>query len=37
LRCADHSPAFWALLDEHHPNWRDAAAWLRENGTALVL
>ena len=37
LRCADHSPAFWALLDEHHPNWRHAALWLRENGTALVL
>ena len=37
LRCADHSPAFWALLDEHHPGWRHAALWLRENGTALVL
>lgn len=37
LRCADHSPAFWALLDTHCPDWRPAAAWLRENGTALVL
>ncbi|MGD0386836.1 MAG: SprT family zinc-dependent metalloprotease [Solirubrobacteraceae bacterium] len=37
LRCADHSPAFWALLDTHCPAWRPAAAWLRENGTALVL
>ena len=37
LRCADHSPAFWALLDTHCPGWRPAAAWLRENGTALVL
>ncbi len=37
LRCADHSPAFWALLDTHCPDWRSAAAWLRENGTALVL
>jgi predicted metal-dependent hydrolase len=37
LRCADHSPAFWALLDGHCPDWRAAAGWLRENGTALVL
>ena len=37
LQCADHSPAFWALLDAHCPQWRQAAAWLRENGTALVL
>jgi predicted metal-dependent hydrolase len=37
LRCADHSPAFWALLERHCPDWRDAAGWLRENGTALVL
>jgi hypothetical protein len=37
LRCADHSPSFWALLDEHCPDWRAPAAWLRENGTALVL
>ena len=37
LRCADHSPSFWALLDERCPDWRAAAAWLRENGTALVL
>jgi predicted metal-dependent hydrolase len=37
LRCADHSPAFWALLEQHHPGWRQPAAWLRENGAALVL
>jgi len=37
LRCADHSPAFWALLDEHCPQWRPAARWLRENGAALVV
>jgi predicted metal-dependent hydrolase len=37
LRLADHSPAFWALLDAHCPDWRGAAVWLRENGTALVL
>jgi hypothetical protein len=37
LRRADHSPAFWALLDAHCPGWRGAARWLRENGNALVL
>jgi predicted metal-dependent hydrolase len=37
LRQADHSPAFWGLLERHCPQWRPAAAWLRENGPALVL
>jgi predicted metal-dependent hydrolase len=37
LRHGDHSPAFWGLLERHHPQWRPAAAWLRENGPALVL
>jgi predicted metal-dependent hydrolase len=37
LRIANHSPAFWALLDAHCPGWRQEAAWLRENGPALVL
>ena len=37
LRHADHSPAFWRMLAEHHPGYRDAAAWLRENGSALVV
>ncbi|HZL54015.1 MAG TPA: SprT family zinc-dependent metalloprotease [Solirubrobacteraceae bacterium] len=37
LRHADHSPAFWGLLERHCPQWRPAAAWLRENGPALVL
>ena len=37
LQIADHSPAFWALLDEHCPGWRQQAGWLRENGLALVL
>jgi predicted metal-dependent hydrolase len=37
LRHADHSPAFWGLLERHCPDWRPAAAWLRENGPALVL
>ena len=37
LRHADHSPAFWGLLERHCPDWRPAATWLRENGPALVL
>jgi predicted metal-dependent hydrolase len=37
LRIADHSPAFWALLEKHCPAWEHPAGWLRENGPALVL
>ena len=37
LIVADHSPRFWALLDARCPGWREPAAWLRENGSALVL
>jgi hypothetical protein len=37
LRHADHSPAFWGLLGRQCPQWRPAAAWLRDNGPALVL
>ena len=32
LRHANHSPAFWALLEERCPHWREPARWLRENG-----
>jgi predicted metal-dependent hydrolase len=37
LRHANHSPAFWALLESRCPDWREPARWLRENGPALVL
>ena len=37
LRHADHSPAFWRMLGEHDPHYGDSAAWLRENGVALVV
>lgn len=31
----DHSPAFWALVDEVRPAHRDESAWLRDNGAWL--
>ncbi|MEV4422003.1 SprT family zinc-dependent metalloprotease [Patulibacter sp. NPDC049589] len=34
---AHHRPTFWALLQEHVPDWREPSAWLRENGTDLRL
>ena len=37
LEIADHSPRFWALLERRCPDWREPAAWLRQNGSALVL
>jgi hypothetical protein len=37
LEVADHSPRFWALLEARCPGWREPAAWLRENGSALLL
>lgn len=37
LEIADHSPRFWALLEARCPQWREPAAWLRKNGSALVL
>ena len=37
LEIADHSPRFWALLESRCPGWREPAAWLRDNGSALVL
>jgi predicted metal-dependent hydrolase len=37
IEIADHSPRFWALLEARCPGWREPAAWLRQNGSALVL
>jgi hypothetical protein len=37
LEVADHSPRFWMLLEARCPGWREPAAWLRENGSALLL
>ena len=30
-----HSPAFWALVEQRHPNWQKERDWLRANGAAL--
>lgn len=35
LRELNHSPAFWALLDQARPGWRAQAAWLKEHGTEI--
>ena len=35
LRISNHSKAFWSLLDDAMPGWRDHAAWLREHGHEL--
>ncbi len=33
----DHSPRFWALLQQHRPNYHEPREWLRRNGSALQL
>lgn len=33
---ADHSPAFWSLLDEARPGWRAQAAWLDDHAPELL-
>jgi predicted metal-dependent hydrolase len=35
LRELNHGKAFWRLLSEARPGWRDEAAWLREHGQEL--
>lgn len=37
LEVMDHSPRFWALLEQRVPDWREHAAWLRRYGSTLVL
>jgi predicted metal-dependent hydrolase len=37
LEIADHSPRFWALLEQRWPGYRDERSWLTENGATLVL
>jgi predicted metal-dependent hydrolase len=35
LRHRDHSPRFWALVQEMEPAWRTHRGWLRAHGVAL--
>ena len=35
LRRLDHSPAYWRLVAAACPDYREARAWLRENGASL--
>ena len=35
LRRLDHSPAYWRLVAAACPEYREARAWLRENGPGL--
>jgi predicted metal-dependent hydrolase len=37
LSVRDHSPRFWALLAERRPSYAAERAWLRANGSTLVL
>ena len=32
----DHSRAFWAMVDRHHPARKQAQSWLKEHGTTLL-
>ena len=36
LREANHSPAFWRLLDLDRPAWREQSAWLHRHGWELL-
>ena len=33
----NHSKAFWALLDEKYPRYREADRWIKEHGTKCIL
>lgn len=37
LREANHSPAFWAIVDSAYPAWPKAQTWLKDNGLTLTL
>ena len=37
LRHANHSPAFWALVERLCPDYRRQRAWLKDRGRLLVL
>jgi predicted metal-dependent hydrolase len=33
----NHSPRYWALVERHVPEYREASKWLRTNAATLVL
>jgi predicted metal-dependent hydrolase len=37
LDVRDHSPRFWALVENRCPGWRAQRDWLRRHGATLVL
>jgi predicted metal-dependent hydrolase len=37
LEILDHSPSFWALLEQRRPSYRREREWLRRHGATLVL
>ena len=37
LLAMDHSPRFWALVEQHVPGFREPQRWLRRHGATLVL
>lgn len=37
LKRRDHSAEFWALVEEHMPDWRERRKWLKDNGRFLTL
>lgn len=37
LRQMNHSPAFWQLVAQYYPAWRDAKAYLKHHQTQLTL
>ncbi len=37
LAVMDHSPRFWALVEQHRPEYERPRRWLRDHGRTLVL
>ena len=37
LRYLNHSKEFWSILANYMPDYKNATAWLKENGSALKL
>src|SRR5215213_2358283 len=36
LHVPNHSKRFWALVEQHRPEWRDQRGWLHEHGPELL-